>query len=319
MDDVIVSSGPYSFRIRDNTLWSSDKKTIYSRNFKIGGNTVTDCVSVSIIYKNGSIDYAYIPTLLYDPDCSLTQPLDKGGGTATMIKTLLSYVSSQIPALTHISFDDMSNIECATEEEIQKGSRFRKKGTNVKPMPLYYFSIAFNGQTWYERHFNAHQMDEIKHQAYRKTVDEFLYSPEFKELYGFDRFVSLFGKSEEEMTELSGYYNKHTTFSEFFKSIPKEHRCGLVGPWIEQFMRVILNNTFSNNHWAIPLHHCTFKTTTYGGILNDNGNSYHALEKCEGVKIDCENNIEMIEYYCPNGIIRNNYRTQNICISPDDI
>lgn len=32
------------------------------------------------------------------------------------------------------------------------------------------------------------------------------------------------------------------------------------------------------------LDHCTFKTPTYGGILSDNGNSYHALEKCEGVK-----------------------------------
>lgn len=267
MDDVIVSSGPYSFRIRDNTLWSSDKKTIYSRNFKIGGNTVADCVSISVIYENGVPVYASIFT---DPECSL---IDNGERSVVMIKTLLSYVSSQIPSLTHISFDDMSSIECETEEY----------------MPLYYFSIAFNGQTWYEHHFNAHQMDETKHRSYRDTVEEFLYSSDFKELYGFDRFVSLFGKSEEEMTELSGYYNKQTTFSGFFKSIPKEHRCRLVGPWIEQFMRVILNNIFSNYHWAIPL------------------------------RMNGENNIQLIEYYCPNGIIRNNYRTQNICISPDDV
>jgi len=31
-------------------------------------------------------------------------------------------------------------------------------------------------------------------------------------------------------------------------------------------------------------HHCTCKTPTFGGVLSDNGNSYHALEKCEGVK-----------------------------------
>lgn len=292
-----MSSGPYSFRIRDNTLWSSDKKTIYSRNFKIGGNTIADCVNVSVIYKNGVIDYAYIPTLLYDPDCSLTQPLDKGGGTAIMIKTLLSYVSSQIPSLTHISFDDMSNIECATEEELHKGSRFRKRGTNVKPMPLYYFSILFNGQTWYERHFNAHQMDEMKHQAYRKIVDEFLYSPEFKETMTSGHFVSLFGKSEADMVELLMYYNKHTTFSGFFKSIPKAHHCRLIGPWIEQFMRVILKDTFSNNNWVIP--------------LQMNGEMNGGNKRKKGRKTR--------KYYCPKGVIRNNYRTQNICISPDDV
>lgn len=219
MDDIIVSSGPYSFHIRDNTLWSSDKKTIYSRNFKIGGNTVADCVGISVIYENGVPVYA---RLFADPECSLTQPLDKGGGTVAMIKTLLSYVSSQIPSLTHIRFDDKSQIECATEEEIQKGSRFRKKGTNVKPMPLYYFSIAFNGQTWYERHFNAQQMDEMRHRSYRDKVEEFLYSSDFKKQYGFDRFVSLFGKSEDEMTELSGYYTKSNTFNEFFRAIPKK-------------------------------------------------------------------------------------------------
>jgi hypothetical protein len=273
-DDIIVSSGPYSFRIRDNTLWSSDKQTIYSRNLKIGSNTVADCINISIIYKNGSIDYAYIPIILYDPDCSL---IDNGERSVVMIRTLLSYVSSQIPALTYVNFDDMSSIECATEEE----------------MPLYYFSIAFNGQTWYEHHFNAKQMDETKHRAYRDTVEEFLYSSDFKEQYGFDRFVSLVGKSEDEMSELSGYYTKSNTFNEFFRAIPKEHRCRLVGTWIEQFMRVILNNTFSNNNWAIPLR-------MNGGNKRKKGRKTR-------------------KYYCPKGIIRNNYQTQNICISPDDV
>ena len=294
MDDgvktIVVSSGSYSFRIRDNTLWSSDKTMIYSRNFKIGGDVVDDCVNVCIIYKNGIVDYAYIPTIFYDPHCSI---IDKGGGTVVMIRTLLSYVSSQIPSLTHVRFDDMSNIECATEEEIRKGSRFRKQNTYVKPMPLYYFSILFNGETWYERHFKAKQMDEIKHQAYRKKVEEFLYSPEFKQNMVSGQFVSLFGKSELEMQELLIYYNKHKTFSDFFKSIPKEHHCRLIGSWIEQFMRVTLKDTFSNNDWMIPLQ--------IGG-----GNKRKKSRKTR-------------KYYCPKGVIRNNYRTQNICISIDDV
>ena len=139
-----------------------------------------------------------MPSLLSDPECSFITPLEKSGGAIIMIKTLLQYVYTQIPILTHIKFDDKSNIECATEEELKKGSRFRKKGTYVKPMPLYYFSILFNGQTWYEKYFNAKQKDEVRHQQYRTRVAEFLYSPEFKTNIRFDRFVSLFDKKEEE-------------------------------------------------------------------------------------------------------------------------
>ena len=32
------------------------------------------------------------------------------------------------------------------------------------------------------------------------------------------------------------------------------------------------------------LHLCTFKTPPFRGVMSDKGNSYHALEKCEGVK-----------------------------------
>ena len=46
------------------------------------------------------------------------------------------------------------------------------------------------------------------------------------------------------------------------------------------------------NVWFSFLHHCTFKTPTYGGVLSDNGNSYHALEKCEGVKTSRLNRIQ---------------------------
>jgi hypothetical protein len=58
-------------------------------------------------------------------------------------------------------------------------------------------------------------------------------------------------------------------------------------PTVSVFKR---SNSFFLFHTNL-LHHCTFKTPTYGGVLSDNGNSYHALaegrlrlEKCEGVK-----------------------------------
>lgn len=300
---IMIISPPYKFQILDNTLFSRDETEIYSRSFKIGG-TYPDCVNISVIYKNNKPDYAIMPTLLSDPECSFIRPLEKGSGAIIMIKTLLNYVYTQLPTLTHIKFDDKSNIECATEEELKKGSRFRKKGTYVKPMPLYYFSILFNGQTWYEKYFNAKQKDEVRHQQYRTRIAEFLYSPEFKTNIGFDRFVSLFDKREEDMIELYQYYNNANNFNDFFQSIPKQHRCRLVGSWIEQFMKYILKDVFYNENWIIH-----FPLEMSGGnskIRNKNNKTRNKNNKTR-------------KYYCPKGIITNNFQSKNICISPEDI
>lgn len=293
---IIVTIGSYKFQIIDNILFSRDKTEIYSRNFKIGGS-YPDCVNISIIYENNKPVEASIPFLLSDPECSFTRPLEKGNGAIIMIKTLLDYVYNELPTLTHIKFDDKSSIECATEEELKKGSRFRKKGTYVKPIPLYYFSILFNGQTWYEKYFNATQKDEVRHQQYRAKVAEFLFSPDFKTNMNFDRFVSLFDKREEEMTELYQYYNNTNNFNDFFQSIPKNNRCRLVGPWIEQFMKFILKDVFYNENWIIH-----FPVKTSGG----------------NNKIRNKNN-KTKKYYCPKGIITNNFTSQNISISPEYI
>ena len=323
---IMVTSGPYKFQIIDNTLFSRDKTEIYSRSFKIGGS-YPDCVNISIIYENNKPVDATMPILLSDTECSFDRPLEKGSGAIIMIKTLLNYVYTQLPTLTHIKFDDKSNIECANEEELKKGSRFRKKGTYVKPMPLYYFSILFNGETWYEKHFNAKQKDEVRHQQYRKKVTEFLHSPEFKTNMKFDRFVSLFDKREEEMTELYQYYNNANNFNDFFQSIPKPHRCRLVGPWIEQFMKFILKDVFYNENWIIqfPLEKTGGNTKTRNKnntplhISNAQSVSSLPLKTCPQVGVLNMQRCKTKKYYCPKGIITNNFQSKNICITPEDI
>ena len=70
---------------------------------------------------------------------------------------------------------------------------------------------------------------------------------------GFDKFVSLFDKREEEMSVLYQYYKSSNTFYEFFRSIPIDDRCRLVGPWIEQFTKIILKDVFYNENWIITL------------------------------------------------------------------
>lgn len=277
---IIIESWPYKFQIIDNKLFSRDNTQIYIRNFKIGG-TYPDCVNVSVIYENNKPSDATMRILFSDSDSSLNIPLEKDGGAVIMIKTLLQYVYSQLPTLTHIKFDDKTYMLCST----------------CKPISLCHFSMAFNGQTWYEKYFNAKLNDDVKYQQYRTKVSEFLYSTEFKTKMPFDKFVSFIDKREEEMTEIYGYYSDANTFNDFFQSIPKQHRCRLVGSWIERFMKIILNNAFSNEDWVIPF------PLEMSGCITPTGNKNKKTRK----------------YYCPKGIITNNFPSKNICISPDEL
>ena len=180
-----------------------------------------------------------------------------------------------MPTLTHIIFDDKTHIEYAAKDAI----------------PLYYFSIVFNGQTWYEKYFNAKQNNQLRHEQYRKRVAEFLYDHEYKTHIQFDRFASLFNKREEEMVELVEYYNHANNFNEFFQSIPEQDRCRLVGPWIQQFMKYMLKDVFYSDDWIIQF----------------------------PLEITGENN-ETQKYYYPEDMnITNNFQSKNICLSPDDI
>jgi hypothetical protein len=249
---TIINVGKYKFQIIDNIL--SVKEQIYCRNFKIGGNNL-DCINVSISYdsKNEPIS-ASIPHIMYDEECSIDVPLDRGEGSIKMIKALFQYIHLQLPTITEVNFEDKSNIECATEYEIQKkGSRFRKKGTNVNHVPLYYFSIAFNGETWYEKHFNARQKDKNKHDKYREKINDLLHSTQFKTNISFIEFLKIAMPPMETTDELETYYINSNTFGNFFQSIPKKDRCRLVRDWISNFMEHHLSNLFSNTGWIIEL------------------------------------------------------------------
>lgn len=247
---TVVKSGKHTFQITDNTLLYGGE--IYSRSFKIGERPL-NCIDVSISYKDGK-PIAHIPYVEYNPDCSVDTPLDSGRGTVVMIKTLLNYIHSQIPIITEVTFEDKSNIECATDAEIsKKGSRFRKQGSHVYPIPLYYFSIAFNGETWYEKHFNARQTDSKKHAAYKTRINTLLNEPETKSNMTFLQFLQMTAPPMNITEELGKYYERAETFGHFFQSIPKVDRCRLVRDWIGTFMSRQLKGVFDNKDWVIDI------------------------------------------------------------------
>ena len=234
------------FRIIDNINMEGGE--IYSRSFKIGGE-YKDCVNLTVHYnENQQAETAKIPTLLYDPECSLGKLLKKEGGTVIMIKALLRHVHKEIPEITQFLFDDKSTIECGTADELYR-KRTRRRGTHAYPLSLTYFSMVHHGVTWYEKNFNARQANHATHRHYRASIKEWLTSPSYKhEFIGFLRIAS---PTQDIAEQLRPYYESTTTYGDFFAAIPKGDRCRLLRGWLEPFMKTQV--PVSNQDWVIDI------------------------------------------------------------------
>jgi len=296
MKEIItnVDAGKYKFRIIDHSD-ENDGKT-YKRNFKIGGNTYQDCVNVSIIYDTaGNPVSAKIPTLVHDPECSLSSTLDRGEGSIAIIKTLLRHVNSVIPTITLFEFEDMSNIECGTEEEKHR-KRHRKRGTYAVPTALYYFSIAFNGITWYEKHFNAYYKSQTEHAKYRTKVEKFLTE---EKMLPFDDFLRIAQPSEKIKDELELLYKEASSYKVFFDSIPHDDKCRLVRDWIASFMENRLNNIFFNKGWVIDVTKMDTPPEIPASLLTRKANQKNQKAGSRRKRVTKKS----ARYYCPKGRI----------------
>ncbi len=291
MTTETIIIGKYQFIIKDNISINEDG-LVYNRNFKIGGD-YEDCVNVSIKYDtNGKAISAKIPTLVYDEECSSGAPLDRGEGTIIMIKTLLRYINNKIPEINEFVFEDKSNIECGTEEEKHQKRR-RKRGTYARPLVLYYFSIAFNCVTWYEKHFNAYQKDLIQHNKYRVLVKDLLKKEKMKP--SFNEFLLIAQPPMKYLEELKSLYEKSNTYGEFFSSIPKDDRCRLVRDWLPTFMEHYLKDVFKNTDWVIDVKKMDKKIE----YCSNNNNTR---------KKGGNRSIKKNKYYCPLGRVRLSFK-----------
>jgi hypothetical protein len=247
---IIVNDGKYKFQITDNTMVG---RGVNYRTFKIGGESKT-CVDISVDCMDKTNPIAVVLNVKYNSKCSIDGPLENGSGTVLMCKTLFNYVHKQFPTLTELNFDDKSTIECANEDEIKNNnSKTMNEESYIKPADLYYFYIASNGKTWYEKHFNARQKDVEKHSSYRTKIKDFLYSKERKGNTSFSELLERFKINQEIRAELEPYYEKAETIGAFFQSIKKDDRCRLLRDWITAFMRYHLHDVFSNRDWIIEL------------------------------------------------------------------
>ena len=207
--------------------------------------------------------------------------MEGGENSVGMIKVLLRYIHSKIPEITSFTFEDYSKIECGTEEE-KKEKEDRPLGTHAYPVSLFYFSLAFNGMTWYEKHFRAKLVEDAQYRTYRDNVKRICETKESK--MSFEDFIAISTPTVEQIQELQSYYEKANTYHEFFISIPYKRRCPLVRTWIHNFMAHILKGVFQHTDWVINVN------TMDNPILMGGKRNTRKKSMCR-------------TYYCPKGRI----------------
>jgi len=203
---------------------------------------------------------AKLSHVLYEPECAQNRFLETGGGTEILIKTSLRNAYADIPSITHFDFDDNSHIDCVAKNISSKPPRKAKK-----PLNLAFFYIAYHGKTWYEAVFNAKMKDPLKYSKYKAALG-FLTDPKQKVLFiQFLQIISLEVDSEK-IAYLENYYNKTSTYREFFECIPKTKRCDLLSGWINIFMNYYIGSVYSDKEWYINVN--TMDTPHVGGSLS---------------------------------------------------
>ena len=232
---VKVKSGKYTFIIKEKTI-TRDEDIMYT-TLQID----PDYVSILIRYTDNKPSSANMSP--NDEECvsneKNTNRVFLSKGSKVMIQTLIAYVRQKYPTITEIEYDDMSSIECTTDE------------INLKPMSLYNLSIAYNGLTWYEKYFGGRQQNMETHAKYRERVKILLYDKATKPA-NFNDFIKIAHVPPNLWNELFEFYKTAETYSLFFNSIPKSERCRLLRPWIDTFMAHYLKNVFYNSNWIMP-------------------------------------------------------------------
>ena len=242
----IIKKGKYTFRLKKNIQEFRERILIHT--YKIGGD-YDDCINISYIYDNNNKPIkAKIPHLLYEPECSVSSKLDRGGGTELMIKTIIEYAYKDVPSINIFEFTDNSHIDCIEKDLSQPPPR-----KSIRPLNLSFFSIAYHSYTWYELHFNAEMIDTIKYKNYRKKV-KFLTDPTMKpEFSDFLKIIKGSIESIEQISYLEKLYNKSETYRNFFEAIPKSKRCDILFSWLTTFMKYYIGDYFSDKDWFIDV------------------------------------------------------------------
>ena len=216
-----------------------------SDTLSIGGRK-GECVNISVntpeslLVQRGyhKLDTATIPILAWDSKCAINKNLERGSGTISMIRIILSESIKRYPYVKYYSFKDNSLIPCDNGQQIS----------------LLHLTIIKYNKSWYEQHFNAYIQEESYRKKYKDGI-KILNDPLLKMSYEeFKNKIKSFSK-EPELELLKSYYEKTDTYFLFFKLLfdieGRNRQCNLIVGWLDMFLLFIFQFDPLSVPWVI--------------------------------------------------------------------
>jgi hypothetical protein len=115
-----------------------------------------DCVHVTIQLRRDD-KRVYLSQVTYRPTCVMNGVMSRGLSTVKMVKSLLIHIMRDTD-YDEIYFKDKSEIDCSLPEEEE----------TLFKISLGMFSFILNGQTWYQKHFEANVVGNTKQDTLRR-------------------------------------------------------------------------------------------------------------------------------------------------------
>ena len=236
----------YRFQVWETQQVNADHQWMHpTRHLRVGPSWDEECMSISITDPGSKLPSAYaaLVRVKFYPSCSCgSKPLERGGGSADMVRSVLSFVSSQY-GVQRFTLDDTSAITCTD-------------GGN-QTVQLAQLMLSYNGMTWYEREFGAMLVSSERHQIYRRRVDHGLDQSAGKQL-SFDDFEAAYSLPAEHRDLLRASYDHQETLRAFFADLkakypckhPLHSFCALVAPWVGAVINDVTGG-MHNERWAI--------------------------------------------------------------------
>ena len=235
----------YQLETEDHTFYLTISKGGGSDTLSIGGRR-SECVNIyvntpeSLLVQRGyhQLDTATIPILAWDAKCAVHKNLERGIGTISMIRVILSESLKRYPYIKRYIFKDNSLIPCDNGQKIS----------------LLHLTIVKYNTSWYEQHFNAYIEDPVSRKKYKDGI-LILNEPALK--LSFEDFKNKIKSftTESDILVLKGYYDISPTYSLFFKSIfdseGKKKQCNLIVYWIDIFLLYIFGFDPLSVPWVI--------------------------------------------------------------------
>jgi hypothetical protein len=175
---------------------------------------------------------------------------EKYSFTVEAVKKIIEVVRSQFPSIIYIKLEDDSHIECSSNP--------------LDKLDLLYYSVAFYGKTWYEKHFDAYFVPRDKFIDYKCKVKEYE-SIKKKDSVSFDIIEELIIDKGTQYAnnmirihngEFRNMYDQSTTLPEFFFQmgafIPKSEKCYMFKEWIKYFIIELIG--VIDRKWVIDLY-----------------------------------------------------------------